>query len=80
MEDDRKRYTLAILVNNRSGVLMRVVGLFSRRGYNIDSLSLGETENPKISRITIVVTTDRQVVDQIKRQVEDPDRGDRGDI
>ena len=70
MEDDKKRYTLAILVNNRSGVLMRVVGLFSRRGYNIDSLSVGETENPKISRITIVVTTDRQVVDQILRQVE----------
>lgn len=70
MEDDKRRYTLAILVNNRSGVLMRVVGLFSRRGYNIDSLSVGETENPKISRITIVVTTDRQIVDQIQRQVE----------
>ena len=70
MEDDRKRYTLAILVNNRAGVLMRVVALFSRRGYNIDSLSVGETENPKISRITIVVSADRQIVDQIKRQVE----------
>ena len=70
MEEDRRRYTLAILVNNRSGVLMRVVGLFSRRGYNIDSLSVGETENPKFSRITIVVTADRQIVDQIKRQVE----------
>ena len=70
MEDDKKRYTLAILVNNRSGVLMRVVGLFSRRGYNIDALSVGETENQKISRITIVVTADRQIVDQIKRQVE----------
>lgn len=70
MEDDKKRYTLAILVNNRAGVLMRVVALFSRRGYNIDSLSVGETENPRISRITIVVSADRQIVDQIKRQVE----------
>lgn len=64
-----KRYTLAILVNNKAGVLMRVVGLFSRRGYNIDSLSVGETENPEISRITIVTTGDRQIVEQIKRQV-----------
>ncbi len=65
-----KQYTLAILVNNHSGVLMRVVGLFSRRGYNIDSLSVGITENPSISRITIVVTGDRAVVEQIKKQVE----------
>lgn len=65
-----KQYTLAILVNNLSGVLMRVVGLFSRRGYNIDSLSVGVTENPAISRITIVVTGDRAVVEQIKKQVE----------
>lgn len=64
-----KRYTLAILVNNHSGVLMRVVGLFSRRGYNIDSLSVGVTENPAISRITIVVTGDRAIVEQIKKQV-----------
>ena len=63
-------YTLAILVNNRSGVLMRVVALFSRRGYNIDSLSVGETENPERSRITIVVRGDRMIVEQIIRQVE----------
>ena len=47
-------YTLAILVNNTSGVLMRVVSLFSRRGYNIDSVSVGETETPGISRMTVV--------------------------
>ncbi len=68
--DKRKRYTIAILVNNRSGVLMRVVGLFSRRGYNIDSLSVGETEDSRISRITIVLTASRDIVEQIKRQVE----------
>jgi len=65
-----KRYTLSILVYNRSGVLMRVVGLFSRRGYNIDSLSVGETEDEAVSRITIVVTGNREVVEQIKHQVE----------
>ncbi len=64
-----ERYTLGILVNNNPGVLSRVVGLFSRRGYNIDSLSVGETEDPKISRITIVVTGDRQIVEQIQKQV-----------
>ena len=65
-----ERYTLAILVNNKAGVLMRVVALFSRRGYNIDSLSVGETESPERSRITIVVTGDRNIVEQIIRQVE----------
>ncbi|MCK9287526.1 MAG: acetolactate synthase small subunit [Sphaerochaetaceae bacterium] len=64
-----ERYTLGILVNNHPGVLSRVVGLFSRRGYNIDSLSVGETEIPTISRITIVVTGDRQIVEQIEKQV-----------
>ena len=63
--------TLAILVNNKSGVLMRVVGLFSRRGYNINSLSVGETEDSSISRITIVVAVeDQSIIEQIKRQVE----------
>ncbi|MDC7246519.1 MAG: acetolactate synthase small subunit [Sphaerochaetaceae bacterium] len=65
-----QRYTLGILVNNHPGVLSRVVGLFSRRGYNIDSLSVGETETHTISRITIVVTGDRQIVEQIEKQVE----------
>lgn len=70
MNPTEKRYTLALLVNNHPGVLMRVVALFSRRGYNIDSLSVGETENEAISRITIVVTGDRAIVEQIKKQVE----------
>ncbi len=69
MKNREKRYTLAILVNNQPGVLMRVVSLFSRRGYNIDSLSVGETENLLFSRITIVITGDREIVEQIKKQV-----------
>ncbi|MDD3904385.1 MAG: acetolactate synthase small subunit [Sphaerochaeta sp.] len=69
MNNSEERYTLAILVNNHPGVLMRVVSLFSRRSYNIDSLSVGETENEDFSRITIVVTGNRPIVEQIKKQV-----------
>ena len=69
MDQKKDSYTLAILVYNRPSVLMRVVALFARRGYNIDSLSVGVTESPERSRITIVVTGDRQIVEQIIRQV-----------
>ena len=51
-----KKTVLSLLVDNTSGVLSRVSGMFSRRGYNIDSLSVGETENPKYSRMTVAVT------------------------
>ena len=50
------KVVLSILVNNTSGVLSRVAGLFSRRGYNIDSLTVGETEDPAFSRMTVSVT------------------------
>lgn len=63
------RHVLSILVENQAGVLSRVSGLFSRRGYNIDSLSVGETENPAISRMTIVVRGDDQILEQIKKQL-----------
>lgn len=59
---------LSVLVDNTSGVLNRVAGLFSRRGYNIDSLTVGETENPKYSRMTIVVTGD-DILEQIVKQI-----------
>ena len=59
---------LSVLVDNTSGVLNRVAGLFSRRGYNIDSLTVGETENPKYSRMTIVVTGDDDILEQIVKQ------------
>ncbi|MDR0957638.1 MAG: acetolactate synthase small subunit [Clostridiales bacterium] len=59
-----------MLVENQSGVLSRISGLFSRRGYNIDSLSVGVTENPAFSRVTIVTSGDEFVIAQIKNQVE----------
>lgn len=64
-----ERHTLSILVKNHAGVLSRVTGLFSRRGYNIDSLSVGVTEDEKFSRITIIVTGDTNTVDQITKQL-----------
>ena len=60
---------LSVLVDNTSGVLNRVAGLFSRRGYNNDSLTVGETENPKYSRMTIVVTGDDDILEQIVKQI-----------
>ena len=61
--------TLSVLVENHAGVLSKVVGLFSRRGFNIDSLAVGETEDSTISRITIVVDGDEHMVEQIEKQL-----------
>lgn len=63
------KYTLSILVENQPGVLSKVSGLFSRRGFNIDSLAVGETENPDISRMTIVVDGDEYIVEQVEKQL-----------
>ncbi|MEE0966001.1 MAG: acetolactate synthase small subunit [Bacilli bacterium] len=63
------RIVLSILVSNSSGVLNRVSGLFSRRGYNIDSLTVGPTEDEGISRITVVAQGDQLVLEQISKQV-----------
>lgn len=63
------KHTLSILVYNRSGVLARVSGLFSRRGYNIESIAVGITEDPEISRMTIVVDGDENIVEQIIKNV-----------
>ena len=67
-EPEIKQYTLSILVRNHAGVLSHVAGLFTRRGYNIESISAGVTENPEITRITIVVTGDKRVVEQVVKQ------------
>ncbi|MBO5426625.1 MAG: acetolactate synthase small subunit [Lachnospiraceae bacterium] len=64
-----KKMVLSLLVVNNSGVLSRVSGLFSRRGYNIDSLSVGVTENPKFSRMTVAVSGDDRILSQIKKQL-----------
>ncbi|NLK74444.1 MAG: acetolactate synthase small subunit [Clostridiales bacterium] len=65
-----KRMVLSILVENTSGVLSRVAGLFSRRGYNIDSLTVGETQDPAISRMTVLAHGDDQILDQIRKQLQ----------
>ncbi|WP_027363981.1 acetolactate synthase small subunit [Desulfotruncus alcoholivorax] len=63
------RHTLAVLVENNPGVLARVAGLFSRRGFNIDSLAVGRTESPDVSRMTIVVEGDERVLEQVNKQL-----------
>jgi len=63
------KHTLAVLVENSPGVLARVASLFSRRAYNIDSLAVGPTENPDISRMTIVLNLEGHVLDQVMAQV-----------
>lgn len=65
-----RKMVLSILVDNTAGVLSRVSGLFSRRGYNIDSLTVGETQNPKISRMTVVAEGDNQILEQIHNQLQ----------
>ncbi|MCB1549723.1 MAG: acetolactate synthase small subunit [Hyphomicrobiaceae bacterium] len=69
--DQSEQHTMSVLVDNEPGVLARVIGLFSGRGYNIDSLTVSETENEKhLSRITIVTTGTPMVIEQIKHQLE----------
>src|ERR1700710_1930842 len=62
-------HTLSVLVENKPGVLARVAGLFSRRGFNIESLAVGPTENPDVSRMTIVVSVDELPLEQVTKQL-----------
>ena len=64
------RKVFQLLVENSSGVLSRISGLFSRRGYNIESITAGVTANPRYSRITIIASGDDDILEQIERQVE----------
>jgi acetolactate synthase-1/3 small subunit len=68
-DNEAKKHTVAVLVENRFGVLSRVAGLFSARGYNIESLSVGETLDPTVSRMTLVVHGDAFVIEQVIKQL-----------
>lgn len=61
--------TISVLVENRFGVLAKVAGLFSSRGYNIKSLTVGETEDPTVSRMTIVTEGEELIIEQVKKQL-----------
>ena len=63
------QHVISVLVENRSGVLSHIAGLFSSRGFNIDSLAVGETQDPTISRMTIIVTGDDKIIEQVNKQL-----------
>jgi len=63
-------HILSVSVRNKPGVLNRVASLFSRRNFNIHSLNVGETEDPEVSRMTIVVKGDKKILDQVKKQLD----------
>ena len=63
------KHTISVLVENHSGVLSRITGLFSRRGFNIESLAVGPTQDPEVSRITIIADGDEHTVEQIEKQL-----------
>ena len=63
------KHTIAVIVENRAGVLTRIAGLFSRRSFNIDSLSVGATDNPDYSRMTIAVQGDEVIMEQVIKQL-----------
>ncbi len=66
----REKQMISALVHNHPGVLLRVAGLFSRRGFNIESLTVSETQDPAYSRMTIVISGDNDTAEQVKRQLE----------
>jgi acetolactate synthase-1/3 small subunit len=70
MDSGRRRHVLSALVQNRPGVLAHVSGMFASRGFNIDSLAVGETEDPNLSRITVVVMGDDRHLEQVRKQLE----------
>ena len=69
MEKDIKQHTISVLVENKFGALARIAGLFSGRGYNIESLTVNHTHDPNLSRMTIVTRGDDDVLEQIEKQL-----------
>ena len=69
-DSGRRRHLLSALVQNQPGVLAHVSGMFASRGFNIESLAVGETENPNLSRITVVVMGDDRHLEQVRKQLE----------
>jgi acetolactate synthase-1/3 small subunit len=69
MEGKMKKKVFQLLVENTSGVLSRISGLFARRGYNIESITAGTTADPRVTRITVVATGDDEILDQIEKQL-----------
>ncbi len=64
-----QKFVISVLVENKFGVLARVAGLFSARGFNIISLCVGQTEDPEVSRMTITVEADKKILEQVKKQL-----------
>ncbi|MCX7984473.1 MAG: acetolactate synthase small subunit [Bacteroidetes bacterium] len=69
MNGQMKQHTISLLVENRFGALNRIAGLFSAKGYNIDSLTVGPTEDTSVARMTIVTRGDDQIIEQITKQL-----------
>jgi acetolactate synthase-1/3 small subunit len=69
-KDSKMRHVLSALVHNQPGVLAHISGMLASRGFNIDSLAVGETENPRLSRITFVVHGDDMVLEQVRKQLD----------
>src|SRR5574339_974462 len=69
MTSTSNKHTLSVLVENKPGVLARIAALFSRRGFNIDSLAVGETEHPEVSRMTVVVDVEDLPLEQVTKQL-----------
>ena len=63
------RHILSVLVEDKPGVLTRIAGLFARRGFNIESLAVGESESPNLSRITITLNGEEHTIDQVMKQL-----------
>ncbi|MCC8189991.1 MAG: acetolactate synthase small subunit, partial [Planctomycetes bacterium] len=69
MDETSRRHIISAVVENKPGVLARIASLFCARGFNIESLNVGETENPQWSRMTITVTGDRHILEQVRKQL-----------